>query len=224
MSIQRYASICMLSCVLVPLNVYGSAAHEKKSPAQRAESHHPDNWRFRIPKGDPIKGRSAFEKFECYYCHEVKGEDFPYPAESAPELSQMGPLHPPEYFAESILHPSAVVPQRYRDVDGKSPMSMDHIVRMTLQEFIDISSYLASLKPNLAAKNVNGEGTVIALTPGKGEIILDHKEIVGFMDAMTMGYKTASAQMVKGFKPGDKVRFTIDVDRRMIVDIKKIKP
>lgn len=36
-----------------------------------AEMHHPKAWQFAIPKGDPVKGRAIFQKFECYACHEV---------------------------------------------------------------------------------------------------------------------------------------------------------
>ena len=79
-------------------------------PDPPVETHHPKGWRFTMPKGDSTKGKETFRKFECYYCHEVRGEEFPYPTESAPELSQMGPMHPVEFFAESIMHPDAVSP------------------------------------------------------------------------------------------------------------------
>ena len=67
-----------------------------------------------MPKGDPTKGKTVFEKYECYYCHEVRGEQFPSATEDAPELSQMGAMHPVEFFAESIMNPDAVVPKAYR--------------------------------------------------------------------------------------------------------------
>jgi len=95
-----------------------TAQNVEKRPV---ETHHPIGWRFTMPKGDPAKGKTVFEKFECHYCHEVRGEQFPEPVESAPELSQMGGLHPVEFFAESIMNPNAVVPKTYRDADGKSP-------------------------------------------------------------------------------------------------------
>jgi Cu/Ag efflux protein CusF len=44
------------------------------------------------------------------------------------------------------------------------------------------------LKPK--PKFVTGEGIVIALRPEKQQIVLEHGEIKGFMEAMTMGYKT----------------------------------
>jgi Cu/Ag efflux protein CusF len=44
------------------------------------------------------------------------------------------------------------------------------------------------------------------------------------MDAMTMGYKVASASMFKAVKPGDNVQFTIDTERRVITKIAKSQP
>ena len=90
--------------------VFGADTEPKSTrPTQQAEHHHPKDWRFTLPKGDAVKGRAVFAKYECYYCHEVRGEDYPLPASTTgPELSQMGPLHPLEYFAESIMNPNVV--------------------------------------------------------------------------------------------------------------------
>ena len=67
-----------------------------------------------------------------------------------------------------------------------------------------------------------GEGEVIATTPASGQIVVDHGEIKGFMDAMTMGYRIDPPSLLATVKPGDKIRFTIDVDRRAIVHIEKL--
>lgn len=215
------ASAAALVYLLATLAV--NEAAERGAP-QTLESHHPRNWRFTMPKGDAAKGRAVFEKFECYDCHRVNGESFPEPTVSdAPELSQMGPLHPLEYFTESIINPNAVVPRNLRDRDGNSPMSKDHIDRMTLRELIDLSSYLASLKPPTTVKSVTGVGRIVALMPQTQEVVIDHDEILGFMDAMTMGYKVNSAALLKGVKPGDQVRFTLDTNRRTITKIDKLK-
>lgn len=188
-----------------------------------AELHHPRNWRFTMPVGDPAKGRAAFEKFECYYCHRVNGESFPDPTDSGPELSQMGPLHPLEYFTESIIHPSAVAGKANRGKDGKSLMSEDHIKKMTLQELIDLSTYIASLKPPVTAKSVRGVGKIVAVVPQTLEVVIDHQEIRGYMDAMIMGYKVATASQLKGLAEGDAVDFTIDTAKRVITKIVKTK-
>jgi Cu/Ag efflux protein CusF len=139
-----------------------------------------------------------------------------------PELSQMGPMHPLEYFTESTINPSAVASKKYRGPDGKSKMP-DFNADMTVQELIDISAYMASLKPKGVAKSVSGVGKVIALVPDSHEIVVDHEEIKGFMDAMIMGYKVNPTSLLKTVKAGDKIRFTIDTDKRAITKIEKLK-
>ena len=176
-----------------------------------------------MPKGDSVKGKTVFQKFECYYCHEVRGEQFPDPLESAPELSQMGPMHPLEFFAESIINPNASVPKAYRLGSGESPMT-DFTEKMTVRELIDVSAYVASLRPKGAPKTVSAQGQIVALVPEKGEIVLTHGEIKGFMDAMTMGYKVSSPSMLKTVKPGDNVQFSIDTEKRVITKIAKAQP
>jgi Cu/Ag efflux protein CusF len=94
---------------------------------------------------------------------------------------------------------------------------------MTVQELIDVSTYLASLRPKGVAKSVSGVGKVIALVPQSQEIVVDHEEIKGFMDAMTMGYKVNPTSLLKTVKAGDKIRFTIDTEKRAITKIEKLK-
>jgi sulfur-oxidizing protein SoxX len=111
----------------------------------------PQGWKFGLPEGDPAKGRQAFAKFECYKCHEVKGENFPTAADKenlGPELSMMGPMHDAEYFAESIVNPSKVIEKGkgYAAKDGSSRMPSFND-SMTVQELVDLVAYLKSLKP-----------------------------------------------------------------------------
>ena len=73
-----------------------------------------------------------------------------------------------------------------------------------------------------AGKSVQGEGKVIAIVPSASQVVLEHGEIKGFMDAMTMGYKTEPASLLSGVKAGDQVRFTIDVEKKAIVKIEKM--
>src|SRR5688572_24636395 len=171
MSFQRLlpmSSLVIASAVLVlPFQSFASKHTKKTTPdaeKRQGQTHHPIGWRFTMPNGDAAKGRAVFEKFECHYCHEVRGENFPSPTENAPELSQMGGLHPVEFFAESIMNPNAVVPKEYRDSDGKSPMT-NLTEKMTVKELIDVSAYVASLKRKDAPKIVSAQGQVIALVP-----------------------------------------------------------
>jgi Cu/Ag efflux protein CusF len=189
----------------------------------RPEHHHPENWRFTLPKGDAVKGRGVFAKYECYFCHEVRGEDFVFAGvDYGPELSQMGPLHPLEFFAESIMNPNAVVSAEYRDADGKSAMP-SYNEKMTAQELIDVSAYLASLKPPTTAKFVKGIGKIVSLVPQSKEVVIDHEPIKDYMDAMTMGYKVSSMSVLKGLRAGDRVEFTLDTGQRVVTKIDKLK-
>lgn len=66
---------------------------------------------------------------------------------------------------------------------------------------------------------VVGEGTVVAVVPSSNQIVLDHGDITGFMDAMTMGYRVEPPTLLQGVKAGDEIRFTIDMQKKAIVKI-----
>jgi Cu/Ag efflux protein CusF len=200
-----------------------SRAQEKGNHHEEIHAHHPQNWRFTMPKGDPGKGREVFIKFECYFCHEVRGENFDFAGvDYGPELSQMGSMHPLEYFTESIINPSAWPAKEDRDPDGHSRMPV-YNDRMTVQELIDLSAYLASLRPPGVAKFVTGVGKIIAVLPQSQEVVIAHDEIKGVMEAMTMGYKVSSRSLLKGIKSGDKIRFTLDTENQSVTKIVKLK-
>ncbi len=75
-------------------------------------------------------------------------------------------------------------------------------------------------QPPGAARLFEGIGGVIAVEPRKNRLVLAHGEIKGFMAAMAeMSFMVTSATLLKGIEPGDKVRFTIDADKRAIVDV-----
>jgi cytochrome c1 len=158
---RRRQTGVVLALAAAVLGAAGVAAQPPSPPARtpkpapggdpHAEHGTPKGWRFTWPKGDVARGRAAFARFECYSCHEVKGEKFPAPREAAklgPELSVMGPLHDVDYFAESILNPSAVIERGkgYQAPDGSSKMPSFND-SMTVQELIDLVAYLRALKP-----------------------------------------------------------------------------
>ena len=66
------------------------------------------------------------------------------------------------------------------------------------------------------------EGKVIATVPNASQIVVDHQEIKGFMEAMTMGYRVDPPSLLDGLKFGDTVRFTIDVSQKVIIKIEKM--
>lgn len=108
-----------------------------------------EGWKFRLSEGgDPTKGRAVFVRLECYGCHEVKGEKFaaPDPGKVGPELLAMASAHPPEYFAEAIINPNAVIEKGrgYEAADGSSKMP-SYNEDITVQELLDLVAYLTSL-------------------------------------------------------------------------------
>jgi Cu/Ag efflux protein CusF len=74
-----------------------------------------------------------------------------------------------------------------------------------------------------ASETVVGEGVVVTTAPKSSQIVVEHGEIKGFMEAMTMGYRIDPPSLLAGLKEGDKVRFRIDVQKRAIVEIEKLQ-
>ena len=74
-----------------------------------------------------------------------------------------------------------------------------------------------------AEASVTGEGKIIAVVPDSHQVVVDHKAIKGFMDAMTMGYKVHPASLLDDLQAGDQVRFTIDIEQNAIVNIEKMQ-
>jgi len=72
-------------------------------------------------------------------------------------------------------------------------------------------------------QTVTAEGKVVATVPSASQIVVEHGEIKGFMDAMTMGYRAEPPTLLEGLKSGDKIRFTINVPNNAIIKIDKIK-
>jgi mono/diheme cytochrome c family protein len=138
-------------------------ARATAQPAARGEHGTPAGWTFSWPAGDPGRGRAAFARFECYSCHEVRGERYPIPSERGklgPELSAMGPLHDGAYFVEAIVNPNAVIDRGrgYEAADGSSKMP-SYNDSLTVQELIDLVAYLRALRPPAAGPAGAGAGT-----------------------------------------------------------------
>lgn len=89
-----------------------------------------------------------------------------------------------------------------------------------------MASDALSSRPRVAAaaeqKTVVGEGKVVATVPNASQIVVEHGEIKGFMEAMTMGYRVDPPSLLEGLKFGDRVRFTIDVAKKAIIKIEKM--
>jgi Cu/Ag efflux protein CusF len=88
----------------------------------------------------------------------------------------------------------------------------------------DVLAYVhAQFHRGFLAQSVTAEGKVIAMVPSSGQLVVEHGEIKGFMDAMTMGYKVNPPSLLDGLNPGDRVRFTIDTQNQAIIKIEKLQ-
>ena len=133
---------------------------------------------------------------------------------------QLGPLatsHPanPEATSAPQRPPSQTLAYTRSDIPAVPPVSSvaaaqhgEHQQRQTQEG---------------SPQTVVGEGEIVAMVPNSGQIVLEHGEIKDFMEAMTMGYRVESPALLAGLKPGDQVRFTIDIQKRMITVIEKLK-
>ena len=94
---------------------------------------------------------------------------------------------------------------------------------MTVQEIINLSAYLSSVRPPGMAKSVAGEGNIIEVVANTEQVVVNHGDIKGFMAAMTLGYKVSPASLLDGLNAGDQIRFTIDTQKKAIIKIEKLK-
>jgi len=62
--------------------------------------------------GDPVKGRQVYERSGCSGCHRIGMEGSVY----GPELTRIGAGRSSEYLRESIVNPSADIPEEYAGV------------------------------------------------------------------------------------------------------------
>jgi putative copper export protein/mono/diheme cytochrome c family protein len=104
----------------------------------------PKGWTFRLPAGDPDRGRQVFSRLECFRCHRVRGESFPRPSAAGPDLTDVGLHHPGAYIAESVVNPDAVIVEGpgYTAPDGRSTMP-EYREAMTVAELVDLVAFLS---------------------------------------------------------------------------------
>ena len=77
--------------------------------------------------------------------------------------------------------------------------------------------------PAGTARLFEGIGVVVAVEPRENRLVLTHGEIKGFKAAMVeMSYMVTPATLLKGIDAGNKVRFTINADKRAIVGVVRL--
>lgn len=146
--------LCGLALFLSIIAMAGCERDAQHHTGSHGDQHGmPKDWKFTLAEGDAAEGRKLFVEIECYKCHEVKGESFPNVAANekgvGPELSQMGGMHPVEFFAESIANPNAVIDEDAKEQghvgpDGRSKMPSFADI-LTVKQLTDLAAYLVSL-------------------------------------------------------------------------------
>jgi Cu/Ag efflux protein CusF len=70
--------------------------------------------------------------------------------------------------------------------------------------------FLPPFAPSLPS-SVTGEGKVIAVVPAVKQLVVEHGEIKGFMEAMTMGCKIHPPSLLNKLKAGDNVTCLLSI-------------
>jgi Cu/Ag efflux protein CusF len=119
-------------------------------------------------------------------------------------------------MAAPVLPPSQTLAYEASDIPAQQPAS--YMAQRERQHGIH------GAQPSVQASKhtVVGEGKVVAVVPSSGQIVVDHKAIPGFMDAMTMGYRTEPPSLLGTVQAGDMIRFTIDTQQKAIVKLEKL--
>jgi mono/diheme cytochrome c family protein len=149
---MRRLSLSVLALAGLAVLTWSTTSAQQPPRGATATHGDPKAWKFTLPPGgDPTRGRAAFEKFECFSCHDVRGSKFPAPTKTdalGPELADMAGHHSPGFIAESIMNPSVWIDKGrgYAGPDGSSKMP-SFADSMTVQELVDLVAFLRSLRP-----------------------------------------------------------------------------
>jgi Cu/Ag efflux protein CusF len=65
-----------------------------------------------------------------------------------------------------------------------------------------------TLRPSTEA-SWSAHGIVRLISPQINRIFIDHGDIPGLMEAMTMGFEPVDPKLLTGLAPGDQIRFTL---------------
>lgn len=67
------------------------------------------------------------------------------------------------------------------------------------------------------------EGVVQFVNSREEILVVEHGQIPGFSEAMTMSYQVASPDLLKGLDAGDRVNFKIDGTTQVIVEVRRVE-
>jgi Cu/Ag efflux protein CusF len=84
-----------------------------------------------------------------------------------------------------------------------------------------VELFTVKLEPALN-QLAEGTGKVIEIDRAAGKLVINHEDIPGYMGAMTMPYAVSSPNMLDHIEPGMDIRFMIDREKGIIVEIDPI--
>jgi Cu/Ag efflux protein CusF len=141
-----------------------------------------------------------------------------------PPLTTAHPAHP-EAMAAPEQPPSNTL--SYRPSDIPSPQPASYMAERGMHgshpsEMAERGMHGSHSSEQESQQTFVGEGKVIAVVPSSGQLVVDHGEIKGLMEAMTMGYRIDPPSLLEGLQAGDTIRFTINKQNKAIVKIEKL--
>lgn len=195
----------------------------------------PPGWQLALQPGDVQGGRQLFFEQGCHACHVVQGANLPTvpPAQmrNGPELTGMGRHHPPAYFLESIVNPSAVVVVGPGYVDAGGRSTMPAYPDLTVAQLQDLVAFLSSLTSGEAAAHVTpvsppaAPGTPTPARPanplpqapaaaGTSFLVQTYDINPGELDAFERWFRAAFAPSMRAFDGVVGVETFVDRTRR----------
>jgi L-cysteine S-thiosulfotransferase len=106
---------------------------------------------FRLPDGDPERGRAVFAEMRCHTCHKVAGAEFPAPTADPPVPLVLGGEVPyaktDGELVTSIINPSHKIAPGLRQeqvMRGDASRMPNFGDLMTVRQMIDLVAYLQS--------------------------------------------------------------------------------
>ena len=106
---------------------------------------------FRLPDGDPARGRQVVLDMKCYVCHRVVGGDFPGPSAQPPVPVVLGGDVPytktDGELVTSIINPSHRIAPAARTEQvrsGQGSRMPDYGELMTVRQMVDLVAFLHS--------------------------------------------------------------------------------
>lgn len=100
------------------------------------------------------------------------------------------------------------------------------ILVSTISAFVAAGCFLSSASAQSAHqyRYYCGKGVIVSIDEDRSGVTLKHQRIDGFMEAMTMHFKTEEPSVLDDVKAGDAVRFTLkdSSERTRLIYIEKL--